>query len=263
MPTDPAAPMTARERAEILVRDVCELECANPDHDDTLTVTVDDLHIIAERALTEHTAAVTAALEAAEQKITLLQLEARHRDEDLQGAMVREGQATTARLAAERQLGNLLARIHRDGGHYQSSHGTEKACADAETVVGGLLAASDQLEAAERRVAELEESTGWSSAVRQAMANFNVGMDFRRRAETAEKKAIDSERWRSWERERAEAAEHRVAEAVTTEREACARIVERWSLPTIQTPSMWLVDKAGIAAAIRARATPAGQGEER
>lgn len=30
-------------------------------------------------------------------------------------------------------LGNLLARIHRDGGHYQAEHGTEKACIDAET----------------------------------------------------------------------------------------------------------------------------------
>jgi hypothetical protein len=34
----------------------------------------------------------------------------------------------------------------------------------------------------------------------------------------------------------------------------CARIVEHWALPTIQTPSMWLVDKAGIAADIRALA---------
>lgn len=31
-----------------------------------------------------------------------------------------------------------------------------------------------------------------------------------------------------------------------------AKVVERWSLPTIQTPSMWLIDKAGIAAEIRA-----------
>lgn len=34
--------------------------------------------------------------------------------------------------------------------------------------------------------------------------------------------------------------------------EEAALIVERWSLPTIQTPSIWLVDKAGIAAEIRA-----------
>ena len=39
--------------------------------------------------------------------------------------------------------------------------------------------------------------------------------------------------------------------AVATERERCALIVERFSLPTIQTPSMWLVDKAAIASYIR------------
>lgn len=33
------------------------------------------------------------------------------------------------------KLGNLLAVIHRDGGHYESEHGTEKACADAELAV--------------------------------------------------------------------------------------------------------------------------------
>ena len=37
--------------------------------------------------------------------------------------------------ALSSQLGNLLAVIHRDGGHYESEHGTEKACADAETAV--------------------------------------------------------------------------------------------------------------------------------
>jgi hypothetical protein len=31
-----------------------------------------------------------------------------------------------------------------------------------------------------------------------------------------------------------------------------AMVVERWSLPTIQAPSMWLIDKAGIASEIRA-----------
>lgn len=36
---------------------------------------------------------------------------------------------------AEKALGNLLAVIHRDGGHYQAEHGTEKAAKDAEAVV--------------------------------------------------------------------------------------------------------------------------------
>ncbi len=35
------------------------------------------------------------------------------------------------REAAEKQLGDLLAIIHRDGGQYQREHGTEKAVADA------------------------------------------------------------------------------------------------------------------------------------
>lgn len=37
--------------------------------------------------------------------------------------------------ATEYRLGSLLAVIHRDGGHYQTEHGTEKACADAELAV--------------------------------------------------------------------------------------------------------------------------------
>jgi len=41
--------------------------------------------------------------------------------------------------------------------------------------------------------------------------------------------------------------------------EECARIVENWSLPTIQTDSIWLVDKAGIAAEIRALAATSEQ----
>ena len=32
-------------------------------------------------------------------------------------------------------LGNLLARIHGDGGHYVEEHGWEKACVDAEQLV--------------------------------------------------------------------------------------------------------------------------------
>lgn len=34
--------------------------------------------------------------------------------------------------------------------------------------------------------------------------------------------------------------------------EEAARVVRNWSLPTVQAPSMWLIDKEGIAAAIRA-----------
>lgn len=40
---------------------------------------------------------------------------------------------------AHRDLGNLLARIHRDGGHYQNEHGTAKAVADADLAVAQMF----------------------------------------------------------------------------------------------------------------------------
>lgn len=36
-------------------------------------------------------------------------------------------------------LGNLLARIHRDGGQYQAEHGTEKAVAEADRIVSEMM----------------------------------------------------------------------------------------------------------------------------
>ena len=52
-----------------------------------------------------------------------------------------------AHQATKRYLGNLLARIHRDGGHYQSEHGTEKAACDAEMLVCGWLGQAEQIAA--------------------------------------------------------------------------------------------------------------------
>lgn len=49
---------------------------------------------------------------------------------------------------ARERLGNLLARIHRDGGDYQAQHGTEKAVADADALVVEMLQAREQLAAA-------------------------------------------------------------------------------------------------------------------
>jgi len=40
---------------------------------------------------------------------------------------------------AERDRNNLLARIHRDGGHYHQQHGTDKAVADAHEIVAQLF----------------------------------------------------------------------------------------------------------------------------
>ncbi|MBV5322597.1 MAG: hypothetical protein JZU60_02030 [Ilumatobacteraceae bacterium] len=44
------------------------------------------------------------------------------------------------RDALNNHLGNLLAVIHRDGGHYQDAHGTDKAVADAMLIVPNLIA---------------------------------------------------------------------------------------------------------------------------
>lgn len=38
-------------------------------------------------------------------------------------------------------LSSLLARIHRDGGHYEAEHGTAKACIDADAIIADLYAA--------------------------------------------------------------------------------------------------------------------------
>lgn len=38
---------------------------------------------------------------------------------------------------------NLLARIHRDGGHYTMKHGLEKSVADADKIVAKLNSDAD------------------------------------------------------------------------------------------------------------------------
>ena len=38
---------------------------------------------------------------------------------------------------------NLLARIHRDGGHYTIKHGLEKSVKDADEIVAKLLSDAD------------------------------------------------------------------------------------------------------------------------
>lgn len=80
-------------------------------------------------------------------------------------AVIRNQADAIAALSS--QLGNLLAVIHRDGGHYESEHGTERACADAETAVhvmrgcvDGFISLANEwrqrAEQAEARLAEIE-----------------------------------------------------------------------------------------------------------
>lgn len=56
----------------------------------------------------------------------------------------------SARQAAEQTLGNILARIHGDGGHYQVEHGVEKAAKDAHAKVVAYQAAEERVRKAER-----------------------------------------------------------------------------------------------------------------
>lgn len=52
-------------------------------------------------------------------------------------------------------LRNLLARIHRDGGHYVEEHGLDKAVDDAEVQVVYFLSLHDRLMRAEAALTEL------------------------------------------------------------------------------------------------------------
>lgn len=58
-------------------------------------------------------------------------------------------------------IGNLLARIHGDGGHYFNKHGLHKSCEDAELIVVELVREKDslsyQIAQLTERIKELEE----------------------------------------------------------------------------------------------------------
>jgi hypothetical protein len=52
---------------------------------------------------------------------------------------------TAERDALNNHLGNLLAVIHRDGGHYQGDNGTDQAVSDGMQIVSSLIAERDAL----------------------------------------------------------------------------------------------------------------------
>jgi hypothetical protein len=69
--------------------------------------------------------------------------EASERFKDFHERMVAD--LIAERDQAERQRNNLLARIHRDGGHRHAEVGTEKACEEADLIVANLNASRDVL----------------------------------------------------------------------------------------------------------------------
>lgn len=67
--------------------------------------------------------------------------------------------ALRERDEARRHLGNLLARIHRDGGHYEAKHGTEKAVKDADYIVAQLYTDADTAKGLLNRFSRGEDNT--------------------------------------------------------------------------------------------------------
>lgn len=80
--------------------------------------------------------------------------------------------------ATEYRLGSLLAVIHRDGGHYQTEHGTEKACADAVQRIcdtRARLGAADELAMLVRRLARaLQNAAPDSDLPKTAMDYLSI-----------------------------------------------------------------------------------------
>jgi hypothetical protein len=82
-------------------------------------------------------------------------------------------------------LGNLLAVIHRDGGHYQGEHGTDKAVADGMLIVARVIAERDVLKG--ELADALRRETGAVESVAEWEREYN---DMQKRATTAES-AVD------------------------------------------------------------------------
>lgn len=76
-------------------------------------------------------------------------------------ALTAENAALKAeRDVARRHTSNLLARIHRDGGHYETEHGTSKAVEDADEIIARLYADETRIEALVDRAGEALEPIG-------------------------------------------------------------------------------------------------------
>lgn len=73
---------------------------------------------------------------------------------------------------AETYLKALLARIHRDGGHYLAEHGLEKAVHDADEIVAELNADYDRLRELADGMAEELEHYSTASRAYEAYAEF-------------------------------------------------------------------------------------------
>ncbi len=70
-------------------------------------------------------------------------------------------------------LGNLLAIIHRDGGHYQQQHGTKKAVDDAHAEWGRLITLAESVPTLTLHLSQLAEER---DGLREALTLVATGI---------------------------------------------------------------------------------------
>lgn len=75
--------------------------------------------------------------------------------------------------ADAQQVSNLLARIHRDGGHYESKHGRSKAINTADLIVAKLNAMDDAQQAKRVPMTAAERSSAWIAATIEMPSHEN------------------------------------------------------------------------------------------
>lgn len=94
---------------------------------------------------------------------------------------------------AKRHLSNLLARIHRDGGHYEEEHGTEKAVKDADFIVAHLYTDVEYYKHADLIKADAEIQR-LRQALRLLDLTARVSLAFQRPAAEGNAHLLDVER---------------------------------------------------------------------
>ncbi len=95
---------------------------------------------------------------------------------DDHGAAMATLEAENKKLVRDsKALGELLAILHRDGGHYQSDHGTEKAVTDAISNYYSLTARNEEMAGDLRwKKLELEIILATSAKDTQSFDDFNI-----------------------------------------------------------------------------------------
>lgn len=83
-----------------------------------------------------------------------------------------EGEGLRAKLT---KLDDLLAVIHRDGGHYQAEHGTAKAIEDAIAEVHALIAANGDLQSHFDALAY--DFRRWKEATKEVLRGIGDGLE--------------------------------------------------------------------------------------